>query len=255
MKSLLILSIFLLFAVSVFPQETDYFDAPFGGGGGYVGGWIIPKVDGINAELKNFGVPDIPSSGFYTSGGAGFIYLGIIQNIRIGGIGFGGSRKTTSIQSLNFVSGQPIPIRRNYSYKEADYSLGGGGLTIEYTLPFIKDFGISVGGIIGLGSLNVTLYQNQGSFTWQDFWNNYSSLNSYSYSATLHDHYWFFTPTVNVDIPAYRLLDFRIGVGYQATFANSWTYDNGQEISGVPSGINGNGFYVQAGVFVGLFSF
>ena len=42
---------------------------------------------------------------------------------------------------------------------EAIYSLGGGGLTVEYTLPFIKNIGVSVGAILGAGSMSLELYQ------------------------------------------------------------------------------------------------
>ncbi|MHB1688966.1 MAG: hypothetical protein ACYCVH_16560 [Ignavibacteriaceae bacterium] len=256
MKNIFLVISFIFVSVQiVFPQDSQFYDAPFGGGGGYVGGWIVPKLDGINAQLKNFGVPALPTSGFYTSGGAGFIYLGFIKNLRIGGMGFSGSRSTASATVKNYAgAGSPVP---NYvtEFREAILSLSGGGFTIDYTFPFVKDFGISLGAVIGRGSLNIQLYKNLGNADWQYFWDTSVNPNGFTQSSSLKNSYWIFTPTLNVDIPAYHLLSFRIGAGYQYTFGSSWTYDNNKDILNAPSDINGNSFFVQAGIFVGLFSY
>ncbi len=253
MKIIYRILIFLMLAnAALFGQESSFYDAPFGGGGGYVGGWIVPKLDGVNAQLKGFGVPDMPASGFYTSGGAGFIYLGIVPNLRIGGIGFGGSRSSSISKTINGPGPVPLYVKES---REAVLSLSGGGLTVEYTLPYVKNIGISVGALLGRGSLNIQLYKNLGNYDWQYFWLEARSANSSTFSSTLKNSYWIFTPTLNFDIPTYRLIDFRIGLGYQLTFGSKWTYDNNKDILNAPSDISGNCFYIQAGVFVGLFSF
>ena len=248
--------LFLLVSFSALPQESSFYDAPFGGGIGYIGGWIFPKVYGINSELQNFGVSKFPTTGFYTSGGTGFIYLGIIKNFRIGGVGFGGSFSTSGNSKEVFppgIYGAPskiVPVNN-----EAVYSLNGGGITIEYTIPYVRDFGISIGALIGKGSLNIELYRNVGSKSWQSYWNDASKYPSTNFSSTLLDNYWIFTPMLNIDIPAYHLLCFRIGAGYQITFGSKWTYDNNQDLTDAPTTVNGNSFYIQAGVLVGIFSF
>ena len=54
MNKLLILAIVINFTVITFPQQQKkYFDAPFGGGVGYVPGWYIPNLDPVNVELKS----------------------------------------------------------------------------------------------------------------------------------------------------------------------------------------------------------
>ncbi len=243
-----ILNHFLLLLIFIssaaIAQESSFYDAPFGGGGGYVGGWMIPKVDGINTQLKNFNDMHLSTSGFYTSGGAGFIYLGIIPGIRVGGMGFGGSRSSSSNSIIS------TGLNSYNVNNEAIYRMNGGALTIEYTLPFIKNYGVSAGVSIGRGSLEIDLYSNPGGVDWNSLW----SL-SPGQSTSLKNSYWFFSPTLNVDIPAYRLLDFRVGIGYQLTFGSHWTYDNNKDIYNAPSDINGNSFFIQAGIFVGLFSF
>ncbi len=238
----LILIIFFALAVSVFPQQQKkYFDAPFGGGIGYVPAWYIPNLNPVNKELVNIGMPELSTSGFYSSGIGGFFYIGFVKFLRVGGMGFGGSVSTSQVvDGVN---------------REVVYSLGGGGLTVEYTLPMIKDFGVSVGAIIGGGSLKIQLYSSTGNFTWDGTWDDFNSNDNTSFSRTMNNSYWMITPTVNVDFPLNRFIVIRLGGGYQFAFINDWTADNGQELRNVPSDLNGNSFFIQSGIFIGFFSF
>lgn len=241
MKKLVItVGLFLFISISAYSQESSFYDAPFGGGGGYTPFWFVPKVDVLNANIKGLDIPDFSSGGFYVSGGGGFIYLGVIKNVRIGGMGFGGTTsRSSSSGGIN---------------RQADFSLSGGGLTVEYTLPFIRAFAISVGAIIGRGSLEIQLYKNRGVNSWNSVFGGVSTQSS-NYSSTLKNSFWILNPMLNVDIPAYRMLSFRVGVGYQFTAGDKWTYDNGQDLLNVPSGINGKSFFIQTGIFIGLFSY
>jgi hypothetical protein len=238
MHKLLILTIVISLTAVTFPQQQKkYFDAPFGGGVGYVPAWYIPNLDPVNMELKSIGMPELTTSGFYSSGGAGFIYIGFIKFLRIGGMGYGGA--STSSQNN----------------REVVYNLGGGGITIEYTLPFVKDIALSVGAIIGAGTLKIQMYRNSGSFTWQGTWEEFASDVSSSFSRTLENSYWMFTPTVNLDFPLNRFILLRLGAGYQLAFNDEWTGDNEQELKNVPSDLNANTFFIQSGLFIGFFSF
>jgi hypothetical protein len=257
MRKLIALIILFCLPQLISAQEARYFDAPFGGGGGFTPGLIFPKFDELNKQLKEFNVPEI-SGGLFTTGGGGFIYLGFIKNLRVGGMGFGGSKSTSNSENspilIDKISGQNS--LQEITNKEVDYSLGGGGVTIEYTLPFVKAVGISLGATIGGGSLQIDIYKNSGSFSWDNVWTDVSSLiPSSNVHRTISNSYWFFTPTLNFDIPFYRFLAFRIGGGYQTTFANSWKIDNYKDLSNVPSALSGNGFFIQAGIFAGFFSF
>ena len=237
-----ILVVLIIAATSIFPQQQKkYFDAPFGGGIGYVPAWYIPNLDPINIELQNIGMPKLSTSGFYSSGGSGFVYFGFIKFLRIGGMGYGGSVSTSEVI--------------NGFNKEVVYNLGGGGLTIEYTLPFIKDIGLSVGVIIGAGNLEIQMFSNTGSFSWQDTWEEFGSDSTDSFSRTLNNSFWMFTPTLNLDVAINRFILVRLGAGYQIAFNDDWTADNDQELNGVPSNLNANTFFVQSGIFIGFFSF
>ena len=235
--------IILITSTQTFGQAGQFFDAPFGGGIGYVPAWYIPNLDPINTQLNQIGIPELNTSGFYSSGIAGFLYVGFVKDFRIGGMGFGGSLSTSqTINNLN---------------KEVVYSLSGGGVTLEYTVPFIKNVGVSVGAIIGTGSMELEFYSNNGEFSWGGMWEELSDPNnsSDSHYGKLRNHYWMFTPTINFDYPIYRFVVIRIGAGYQLTFADDWTADNDQPVSGIPSDLNGNSFFIQSGIFVGFFSF
>lgn len=247
MKKIHFITIIIFFSlISIYSQTDEYFDAPFGGGIGYNPGWIIPNLDIINSQLKSLGIPEFSNSGFYTSGISGFMYLGFLKHIRLGGIGFGGSTsRNISIAGIN---------------KEAIYSLSGGGISIEYTLPYVRDWGISVGTTLGRGSMELELFQNRGSMSWSNIWSELNAnpttlLKSQNINRSLKNSYWFIIPTINVDIPLNRFITFRVGAGYQITFGDNWTVDNDIDVTGVPSGLDANSYFIQTGIYIGFFSF
>lgn len=235
----LLFSILLVSNIIIYGQAGQFFDAPFGGGIGYVPAWYIPNIDPINSQLNQIGMSELSTSGFYSSGIAGFLYIGFVKNLRIGGMGYGGSLSTSD------------------ENREVIYSLSGGGLTLEYTLPFIKNLGVSVGAVIGAGNLELDIYQNAENFTWEGTWEELSDPNniSESFNRKLKNSYWMFTPTINLDYPIYRFVSLRLGAGYQLTFADEWTADNDKPVSGIPSDLNSNSFFIQSGIFIGFFSF
>lgn len=241
MKYFITLFLAVLLNISMFGQTAKYFDAPFGGGGGFVAGWNIPNVDPLNLKLKELGIPEISKSGIFTSGGGGFIYIGFVKNLRLGGMGFGGSASSsTKIGTDNL---------------EAIYSLGGGALTVEYTLPFIKNIGVSVGANIGAGSMSVELYRNDGNFDWENIFTEIKNGTTTNISRKIENSYWTFSPTLNAEFPVYRFIALRVGVGYQLTFGRDWEADNYQSINGVPTDLKSDGFFIQIGIFAGFFSF
>lgn len=233
----------ILFTGVVHSQDKRYFDTPFGGGIGYMPGWYFPDLVPLNEELKSIGIPSLSETGFYSSGGGGFIYLGFVDYLRIGGLGFGGSTSEISSRDANGLT------------KEARYNLSGGGLTIEYSLPFIRNIAVSLGVLIGGGSIKIDVYNNNSNFSWQNVWEETLNASTENINRSLTNSFFIFAPTLNVDIPLYRFVSFRIGGGYQITFDDEWEVDNGKEITGVPSNLNGNSFFLQSGIFIGFFSY
>ena len=222
-------------------QQKKYFDAPFGGGVGYVPAWYIPNIDPVNTEINAIGIPELSTSGMYSSGIAGFIYIGFVKYLRVGGMGFNGSVSTSKmIGGIN---------------KEIIYSLSGGGISIEYTLPFVKDIGVSVGAVVGSGTMKIELFSNSENFSWDENWNHFESGNYESFRRSMENSYWMITPTANLDIPINRFILFRVGAGYQIAIIEDWTSDNDKTLNNVPSDLIANSFFVQSGIFIGFFSF
>ena len=242
MKKLLCIIIFVV-TTSIFAQSKSYFDAPFGIGGGFQPGWIIPKVSTLNEKIKSFGAPELSTSGFLATGGAGFVYIGAIPNLRVGGMGLGGSTKNSALV--------------NGYNEEVEYSSGFGGLTVEYTLPWLRKPAISVGAIIGGGQSSIIVSRHKGDFTWDGVWSDISTPgnSSESFSRTMKNSYFTIVPTLNVDIPLYRFLSFRVGAGYSFALGSNWQLDNNINLNNVPNDTNGGGLFIVTGIFIGFFSY
>lgn len=259
--------IVLLVSVNTFPQGMGW-DAKFAFGGGFTPGWFFPSFDGINNKIEQLGIPKLSNSGFFATGGTGYISLPMLKNVRIGGMGLGGSTSEKStVNGLN---------------REAQYSMSMGGFTIEYSFPFVPNVALSAGLIIGGGNVTVKLYQNSGAAEWNDIWDMSQlqlvwdepqlnlvpkevesfgekvSQNTASTASNIHrelsNSFFMLAPTLNVDIPVNRFLAFRIGGGYQIAMGGKWKVDNGQTINNVPD-INRNSVFIQTGIFVGYFNY
>jgi hypothetical protein len=182
------------------------------------------------------------SAPLYAWGGGGYVYVMIIDNLRLGGIGFSGFQSENS--------------KLNGYDNEVVYSLGGGAATIEYTFPFVKNMALSAGFMIGAGGLDISIYQNIASSSWNSIWGNViNNQNDVNKSYKLSNKFFMLSPTVNLDFPITRFIAIRGGLGYQFTFGSNWQISNGQKLSGVPTGLHGNGLFIQTGIFIGLFAF
>lgn len=237
MKNFLTITCIIAFTGIALPQSQKFFDAPFGGGGGFTPTFYFTNFDAINSKLAANNFPEFSDKGIFTTGGGGYIYIGFIKYLRIGGMGFGG-----------MVSNNFSDAVKNY---QIDYSVGGGGVTLEYTLPFIKDIGVSLGAIIGRSSLTMEIFQNGRSYSWDEILSTSSQNNLLRISKTS----WMLSPTLNIDYPIYRFISLRIGTGYHFSFAGDWKANNDQVINGVPDNLNSKSFFIQLGIFGGFFSF
>ncbi len=244
MKKLLVLIIVVLISNINFAQyEQVGWVSKFGIAGGITPTWIIPNLDDINSKLPAFGVDKLPTSGTFALGGSGYAYVLFIDNLRIGGLGFGGSVSENAVT--------------NGFRKEVSYSYGIGALTIEYTLPFVKGFAVSVGTLVGAGSVELELHQNKGEFDWNNVWAQVSdtSQSTQNISRSIKNGFFTLAPTINIDIPLNRFIAFRIGGGYIFSLGNDWEIANEQSLNNVPSSFNGDSFFIQTGIFLGFFAF
>ena len=214
----------------------------FGLAGGLTSTWMFPNYDEINKQLPAFGITEELSGGLLTWGGSGYVYLMIVDDLRIGGMGFGGTQSVFS--------------NSNGFDKEVKYGIGGGAFTIEYTLPFIKRVGVSIGTMIGGGKLTIEQFQNSGSFYWQETWDEFNDADgTKNISRKIENNYFTITPTINIDIPLTRFFAIRVGSGYQFTMNESWTIENNKIMNDVPTSLNANAFFIQTGIYLGFFAY
>jgi len=245
MKKFILFMLFIFSIDLIYAQEGDEVGwvARFGAAGGFTPAMVFPNLDPVNAQIKNMGIENLSNSGMFLLGGSGYAYIMLVDNLRIGGMGIGGTKSTSGIVSgLN---------------KEVKYNYGFGGVTLEYTLPFIKNIAVSVGAILGAGSSSIEIYQNSGSKNWADTWKKVGggNVSSNQVSDIITNSFFTFVPTLNVDIPLSRFIAFRIGGGYIATIGDKWTLNNNQSITGVPSDLSSNSLFIQTGIYFGLFAF
>lgn len=245
MKKNLVIILFLFSFLTAKAQEAEDVGwvARFGIAGGVNPAWIFPNLDPLNKELSKIGMPQISDKGMMLWGGGGYAYIMLIDNLRLGGVGLSGS--TVSSGKLNGKN------------TEVEYNYGLGGITAEYTLPFIKTIAVSPGVIVGVASSRVLMFQNNNSINWSDSWTDLknSSLATKNISKKFVNTFFTITPTVNIDLPLSRFMALRLGAGYIYSFNDKWKADNDVDAVGVPSDFKSNTFFIQAGLYFGFFAF
>lgn len=211
--------------------------------GGFMAGWHFNPVKNLNAELKNAGFPEMSESGFFTTGGGGFVDFPIKGNfLRIGGFGNGFTSKQTKQYS-------------DTVKKDANYSMGQGGLFIEYVIPLGKIVDFSFGTQLATGTLQLELFQYGSGY------GNYNTIfgelqqngSSTNLSRTFKSRFYSVQPQVSIGILARKFLYFKIDAGYQLSAHNKWRVDNDVEVQNFPAGIEAKGFVINVGINFGLF--
>jgi hypothetical protein len=234
-----IIFIIVLLVNSSSAQQPIGLVSKFGLAVGVTPTFMMPNINPLNEFLPVLGINKLPENGVFGFGGGGYAYILLIDNVRIGGLGFGGSASDKAIVGN--------------SVNEVKYSTGAGAVTIEFTLPFIKKFAVSIGALIGKGYREIEIYQNNKKFIWDDILNEFDNSTT-NISRKLENEFFTISPTFNVDYPLNRFIAFRLGAGYLISFNDKWTAANSQDVSGIPEGLNENSFFIQTGIFIGFFA-
>ena len=58
---------------------------------------VFSNVDAVNEMLPEFGVDQLSTGGMWTLGGAGYAYIMLVDNIRVGGMGYSGSMNSSDV--------------------------------------------------------------------------------------------------------------------------------------------------------------
>lgn len=227
-----------------FPIPPKRTNAPkFGGFLGFTPAWLKVNVDPINQVLVPSGGAALDDGGMWMWGGGGAVYAVFVPNLRIGGMGMGGSLSSTRVDELG--------IR-----KDAEFEVGYGGFTVEYVVPVMDRLDLAVGGMLGWGGSTLTLRQSDGAaLTWEGEWRRYEdpSTGSLNISRQMEGSFFVWVPSVNVEYAFLGWGALRLGVSYVGMSFPSWEMDGEYDLIGVPDDVNGNGFQVNLGILLGTF--
>ena len=239
----------LLFSfVSYAQNDSDeslptYHPPKLGGAVGFTPSALYLDFSPINQVLSGAGATPLSTGPLVMTGGQGYAYILVVQNLRVGGIWGSGSRSSASVIGT--------------TERDVQLSAGYGGVTVDYVLPLTARLDITGGILLGGGSLNLKLTRNNGSpVSWDPIWTEFGSNNPVqSYTRNLSGSFFAYQPTVNLEYAVLRWLGLRVGAGYMGMAGSDWKEDDNYSIVGVPGNISGKGFVINAGLFVGTFIF
>ncbi len=219
--------------------------AKIGGLFGYTPGWLFVDTKPINEFILPAKGAALRESGVYMNGVGGGLYIMFVPNLRVGGLGMSGRSTSTSLDGFG--------VRR-----DVEMEVSFGGVTLEYVVPIVERLDLSFGATLGWGGLSLTLRQdNGGSLTWNGEWGNFGSpgnpLPLSNLTRKLSGSYFAYVPTVNIEYAILGWVGVRLGASYVGMAAPSWQVDDKYDLLGVPSNVNGRGFMINAGLFVGTF--
>ncbi len=214
--------------------------------GGAMPGVLFPDLGPINDYLKAAGAGTVSDNGIFMYGGGGAIYIMLVPNVRIGGMGMSGSTSSSVLSGT---------VR-----KDADVSIGFGGVTVEYVISIVPRLDLAVGTMIGWGGIDITLRQDLGGAkTWAKEWTNFTT-GDYETGAQVNDiervmkgSFFIMVPSVNLEYAITGWLGARLGISYVAMMAPYWSLDSKYDLLGVPSSVSGKGFMINAGLFLGTY--
>lgn len=240
-RTYILQSVFFLILISSY-LHGQYLPG-FGVAGGPKFGWNFNITKDLNSLLQSGGFPETSDKGFFQMGGGGFVDLPLKKHfIRIGGFGNG------------FSTYQTMKINDTLT-KATNYSMGEGGIGIEYVIPATKFLDLSLGTLISTGRLKLELYNYSGDeVTWQNIFEELSSnFSTVNLSRVFKSRFYSFSPQLGVGLMLRKYLYLKIDFGYQFSIHSSWTVDNDVKVVNFPDKIKAMGPFINAGLNFGLF--
>ncbi len=205
----------------------------------------LPLSDmGFNKQFDGF---------LYQFGAEGLITVGVIPKLRFGVIGLSGSKTIDEAP----ISGEIAGIKVERDFEVRTHSTG---FAFDYAfIPFDNfKFAILPSLTIGRGGMDVKYFQAAKNSSWNDFSNGSDSISFYN---KIESSFWFASPALNLEYSPNLVSLFRASVGYKLVnmgdiyFNKEWTRNELTEVKKVPDGLSASGFYLQFGVFLGLFNY
>ncbi len=250
MKIKLLILAVIIFLNFSFSQNEDFNVSNqkilrMGGAGGFTSYVLFWNVKEINKSIQTQAGPTLDDKPIFLYGGEGYGYIMVIENLRVGGLGVGGSTSSSTI-----LGNTRMDLETNVTF---------GGLTINYAIPISQRLDITIGSMLGWGGIDLKLRRdNWGIKNWDDLINQWGSnglimVSNFSYS--INSDFFVFQPNIKVEYAILRWLSVRVGIGYLGMAGGEWKLDDEFELVGVPKKLNASGFIIDAGIFLGTFIF
>lgn len=249
MKRFVSFAVLVIFAISFGFSQEDIPIPPkrtraarVGGLAGFMPGWLFLDVKPVNEFLLASRGAPLKDNGVFLLGGGGSVYIMLVPNLRVGGLGMSGSLSSTSLDGLG--------VRR-----DAKLTAGFGGVTFEYVLPIVERLDVTLGTMLGGGGVDLLLRRSTATTnTWPsegDFFAGTGQVNNFT--RKLSGSFFVWMPSFNVEYAVLGWIAVRVGLSYVGMSSPSWDVDDRYELLGVPSSVNGQGVMINAGLFVGTF--
>lgn len=214
-----------------------------GFGGGFTGLVMFPKYDELNTladrmSLSHFEGPLV------MLGGGGFGSALIIDNVRLGAYGFGGSKKVEDTVALS---------GRNYT-RSLEFSHGLTAGEIDYAIRLGGGFTLVPGVMLGSSRYALQTTQSMDDTTINTVDNLIpGSGDANSFTSRVTSNQLFVFPRIAIEWVAVRnYVMLRLGGGYATTFGTEWRDGNDIPVRNMPE-ISVQGPVVQFGIYGGFF--
>lgn len=212
-----------------------------GGGGGVIPTWHFLNTKDLNQALATKGLPALEEGGMFLFGGQGYAYIMLIPNLRVGGLGYGGSMESTWESNTRGYPGQ---------VRSTKLSLSAGGLLLEYVIPFGR-FHVALGGMIGGGSYTLTLMQTDDTpKSWNGLFPS-SPVSAVDSRHELHSSFLTWQPALTLEYEIHPFIVLGVTGGYFGG-SGDWELDETFPVSGMPDFAFESPF-LRLGLTFGLF--
>lgn len=213
---------------------------------GYTPGMLFVNVNPVNDFLLGTGAAPLSDDAMFMQGGAGALYILVIPNVRVGFTAMGGGRTGTTVNSDTRVR------------QDVDINVSFGGFTFDYVWTVVPKLDVALGTMIGWGGMELTLRKQLPgeSQTWErekDLYTNWNTTTGNVLTRDMSGSFFTLVPALNIEYAISGWVGVRLGASYVLMMAPSWTLDGEYDLAGVPSSVKGNGFMINAGIFVGTF--
>jgi hypothetical protein len=248
---MIFLLMFFTLCMSVAQQDEEEISPPsrhrmqmkIGGAGGFTQNILFLDLAPLNDFLAKSQAEPLGSNPILLLGGQGYGYIMLIPNLRIGGLGAGGSIDSKRVDTLG--------VRR-----DVNLSVTYGGVSIEYAVPIVPRLDITIGLMLGGGGMTATLTRDQGTAkVWDNIWDEYGSASPASdeFTRRLSSSYFVYQPSLQIEYALLRWIGLRVGVGYYGVAGANWRLDEKYDLLNVPTSISSKGWMINTGIFLGTF--